>query len=461
MKRSLSAIALAAACVVPLLGASCSPTPQSQYEVFECPSPIGRIVREDCSRSSLRWDGVQAEAKVGAAGFSAGGSYKDQAIREADDLVALLKEQRSALCQDFNTCKLTVEQYRLDKERIESTASAVLAIRGNVEKISSGDVAAYLEEIRKIRTGGGANAHAGPPAGGAPAPAATTAAHRQEPDGPPPTVDVEWRPGRYMLEAVGRVADEAHAVEQQSALGFDVDHGCLLGAAIVTGEIISIRQSMKGGLEYAILGGGSSNSGDVDIAVLDPNGKPIAADTDDDATPRVHFVAPRDGAYEIKLQLAQATGGGAFVAMAILHKGGYAIPATSLVQSIKSAVSNAGKASAKVSTMGARGLVFHESHDWSFFGTVLKPGEEGGMRGFTLVTDPTVLLGVADAQGTNIDVRVNETQGGRLVAKDDGADAEPLVIVHPEQGKRYDFTLKNSAAAGTTLATAVLLDVVK
>jgi hypothetical protein len=439
-------------------GCGPSPTPASQYEVFECPAPIGKIVREDCSRSSLRWDGVQAGGGVGVGPVQAGASYKDTAIREADDLMAMLKEQRSSLCQDFNTCKLTVDQYRIDKERIESTATAVLAIRGNVEKISSGDVTAYLEEIRKIRSGGG---HAAPtptppapapptePKGAAPAPAQTAA-------------DLDWRPGKYMAEAVGLVAEAAHNLQSKSEFGFDIDHGCLLGASIALGEIISVRQSMKGGVDYAILGGGASNTQDVDIAIMDDKGKAVAADTDDDATPAVGFKPPKDGVYEIKLQLAKTQGGsGSFVAMAILHKGGYSIPAQNLVQSIRGALATAAKASKKVGTMGAQGLVFHEQHDWSFFGTVLKPGERSGLTALHLTSDPAVVLAGADSSGTNIDLFVSETGTSRVVARDDAPDAEPLVLVHPEQGKRYDFQISNAAPSGVTLATAVVLDVAR
>ena len=444
------------------VGASCGPAapqPSPQYEVFECPAPIGKIVREDCSRSSLRWDGVQVGGHVGVGPVAAGASYKDAAIREADDLMAMLKEQRSSLCQDFNTCKLTVEQYRIDKERIESTATAVLAIRGNVEKIQSGDVTAYLEEIRKIRSGG----H-GPPAPIPPAPIPEPKRASPQPSQPEPPQPApgqpEWRPGKFMAEAVGLVAQAAHRVESQSDFGFDVDHGCLLGASIALGEIISVRQSMRGGVEYAILGGGSSGTQDVDIAVLDDKGKPVAADTQDDATPAVTFKVPKPGVYEIKMQLAKTqSGSGAFVAMAILHKGGYSIPANALVQSIQSALGTAAKASKKISTMGAAGLVFHEQHDWSFFGTVLKPGEQSGLTALNLTTDPAVVLAGADASGTNIDLKVSETGTNKVVARDDAADAEPIVLVHPEKGKRYDFQVSNAAKNGITLATAVVLDV--
>src|SRR3974390_1291264 len=98
------ASAVVTAALVAACGAS-TPSTGNGYQEYECPAPIGRIVREDCSRSALRYEGTTFQGSVGIQGVGASASYKDEAIRQADALVSLLKEQRVQLCNDFNNCK--------------------------------------------------------------------------------------------------------------------------------------------------------------------------------------------------------------------------------------------------------------------------------------------------------------------------------------------------------------------
>ncbi len=97
---------------------------ESGYQEYQCPAPIGRIVREDCSKVALRYEAVFASAELGVGPVQATGSFSQRALRQADPLIALFKEQRAALCNDFNTCKLTVAEYRAERRAIKSDAEA-------------------------------------------------------------------------------------------------------------------------------------------------------------------------------------------------------------------------------------------------------------------------------------------------------------------------------------------------
>jgi len=129
------------------------------YQEYECPPPIGKIVREDCSRSALQYEGTSFQASAGAAGIGASASYKEDAIRQADALVSMLKEQRVQLCNDFNTCKISVAEYRGDQQRLDDSYVALLALRDKMAQIDAEGAAKLLAEIQRIRMatrGGGA-----------------------------------------------------------------------------------------------------------------------------------------------------------------------------------------------------------------------------------------------------------------------------------------------------------------
>lgn len=123
------------------------------YSEYTCPDPIGKIVREDCSKSQLKYDGKSFEGSVNAMGVGVSASYKESAVREADALVALLKEQRGQLCNNFNTCKLTVAEYREDQRRLDDSFVALMALKDRMSNVDAEGAQKLLAEIRTIRAG--------------------------------------------------------------------------------------------------------------------------------------------------------------------------------------------------------------------------------------------------------------------------------------------------------------------
>lgn len=119
------------------------------YDEYICPPPIGPIVRENCAASTLRYDGVHFDGAAGFSTFSAKATYQDSAIREADALVAMLKEQRGQLCQNFNTCKLSLSEFRERQRVLDDSYVALLALRDASSNGISPERA--LEGIRALR----------------------------------------------------------------------------------------------------------------------------------------------------------------------------------------------------------------------------------------------------------------------------------------------------------------------
>ncbi|HEX9622024.1 MAG TPA: hypothetical protein VF989_17880 [Polyangiaceae bacterium] len=123
------------------------------YQEYECPAPIGNIVREDCSRIALKYEGESVEGSVGVGSVGASASYKQQALREADQLVQVLKEQRTGLCNDFNTCKLSVAEYRERKQGLDDSYLGLLAIRDRLEHVDADGAIKLLNRIRALGRG--------------------------------------------------------------------------------------------------------------------------------------------------------------------------------------------------------------------------------------------------------------------------------------------------------------------
>lgn len=161
--------ALTAIVAVTAAAASCggSSTRGGGYEEYECPQPVGAIVREDCAQTALRYDGVEFSGSVGVAGVAEGSAtYKETALRQADRLVAMLKEHRVALCNDFNTCKLTVGEYREEKGRLDDSFVALAALQDRVQQMDAEGAAKLLAEIQSIRSRVGEGRASSAPGGG-------------------------------------------------------------------------------------------------------------------------------------------------------------------------------------------------------------------------------------------------------------------------------------------------------
>jgi len=432
------------------------PRPDAQYAEYVCPAPIGKIIREDCSKISISYDGQSFSASVGVKGVGATAEYEKTAIREADSLIQLLKDQRVSLCNNFNTCKLTVAEYREEQARLDNSFVALIALKDNMATIGAEDAMRVLDEIRAIRS-----TVTYP---GTPAPTATATAPAVATTTPPPPEVVpagvleRWPPGKYMKQAVDLVATGATRVSATSQYGFDGDASCILGAFLGKGESITMTRAFAKGSRFALLGGGSDGARDVDLHLLRASGEVVAADTEEDATPVVQFTSDTDQPMTLRLSLANATRDGEFVAVAVMSDHGFTVPVANLTKSFGSVLENAARASDLVKQRGANGLVFHAGGDWAFFGTILAQGEGSSMGGLDLAADTNVVMAGHDGQAQDIDLAIEDSsEGDRRVVADTEEDAQPLVTLQPSRGHSYRARISNAKSSGPSLVTMLIL----
>ena len=450
---------LAVSAVVPLLvvavlPAACGPTlgprDTAQYAEYACPAPIGVIVRDDCSHATLKFDGINMGAQLSAGPVGVGAQYRDTVLREADTVVTVLKDQRESLCNNYNTCKLTREDYIREQSRIDTAFTALLSIKAGIVNMDAASATMVMQQIRDIRSGK------------MDAPAATESSHAStgsesgppRPPTPDPVAQAEWGPGKYMMQAVAGVADKANKVATDSAWGFDIDGSAISGAYLDTGAKLSFVTSYEGGREYALLGQGSEGTLDLDIQVKNrTTGEVVGADTDKDATPVVQFKAPQSGEYEIEVHLAASKGSGEFVAIASMEKGGYGVPKENIIASLSRAMMGS-------TTANRRGgpLSFHQSGNWSLQATVLKQGETSNFGGILLETGSTIFLATGDDTAKDLNLSVQNVTTSQAVSDTD-ADATPVVVV-PSNGasQRHKVSLSNHTSTGPSFVTLVLLD---
>lgn len=274
----------------------------------------------------------------------------------------------------------------------------------------------------------------------------------------PQVAEQQWVPGKYMGQAIRIVGDAARTLEQKSKFGFAKEHACLMGAYLKKGEVIDINLSLKASREYAFIGGGSQHALDVDLGILGEDDKVLKADMEKDPAPAFRWRPPADGSYKVRLKLQDSRASGDFVALAVMHEGGYAIPAKNLVASFESTLSIASAASTKVKKMGKKGLIFHENKNWSFFGVVLQPGEMNTFSGFKF-DDSAVVMAGGDDGTDNLDLFIKDASNN-VLEKDDSPDAHPVVVFKPaDKAARYKVGVKQASKKGATLASVAILDI--
>jgi len=125
-----------------------------QYSEYQCPEPIGVIVRENCRENVIKYQAEDVSASVKGSVTqvaTAEGSYKNETkvLQEASEFMQFLKDQQTSLCNDYNTCKLTTQEYKERKDRINKTFTTIYALTKQI-KVSDLDPEIKKDIMRKI-----------------------------------------------------------------------------------------------------------------------------------------------------------------------------------------------------------------------------------------------------------------------------------------------------------------------
>lgn len=255
-------------------------------------------------------------------------------------------------------------------------------------------------------------------------------------------------------QAVKKVLGATEKVMKQSPFNFDA--GVCFGIGVIgRGSQIQTPYPLQRGVRYLIIGGGDINAQDVNLALLDANGKTVAQDAAPDAVPVVFFTPKYTGNYKLALRLKKGRTSTSFCSVVVMRKtGGYALP----VSSIRAATQSSQKLSPEMNQVASR-LRFHRlRNQWAAFGAVLKQGDVTAIPGLKYETGNHIFVGGSDGRSTDMDLFLLSSSGQRL-AESRQAGAAPAFAYQTNSNQTYQLALVNRRSKGASLVFLIALDV--
>jgi hypothetical protein len=134
-------------------------------EKLQCPEPIGRVPREDCSAVADDFGALSVSESLKLAGSGRDADARIEAIRSAAALANVLKEQRVSLCDLYDRCKVTTADHAA-KDKVLTGSMRALIDLWNKRRFSGADeVVRFRESVRALeqKVNGDVSAAPGPP----------------------------------------------------------------------------------------------------------------------------------------------------------------------------------------------------------------------------------------------------------------------------------------------------------
>lgn len=95
---------------------------------YRCPEPIGPIIRDDCETYQTRYEATRVNVSAGVSKLKLEGSFAEESLRDPSELIQVMGARMTALCHDFNACRLTPSDYQRRREEIDKTMTAIMAL---------------------------------------------------------------------------------------------------------------------------------------------------------------------------------------------------------------------------------------------------------------------------------------------------------------------------------------------
>lgn len=271
--------------------------------------------------------------------------------------------------------------------------------------------------------------------------------------GLPQIVFSQWKPGKYMKQAVDRVVNYGILLEQNSKTLGLADGTCLLGAVLAgDGGYSDYTFHLKASRKYTFIGGGDDDVKDLDLKLMDSKGTIVASDTKDDRVPVVHFKPSVDGSYTIRLiNHSEAV---VFSALIVLHTGGYILKKDRMDQSISRLIS----LSDALNDNTTETLFFKDNaKEWCLFGYNLDKSSVKGIDNLSLTANKHYILATCQSADIDIDLCVMNANNTKELKCDKEDDGTPIVDYELNTaGKRGLKIVNNSKSERAYVLTSVL-----
>lgn len=262
-----------------------------------------------------------------------------------------------------------------------------------------------------------------------------------------------WAPGKRFDESATRVLDGIGRITGKTQYGY-TDGICFLTAFMLKGEDVRFTRDFDGGTKYAVVGGGDNGVKDLDIFILDKDGKEVVKDTLTDATAVVEFTPPRAGRYTIKVVMHDAGQNGGFGTVGVLKDGGFSVPVRNQQAALKGLVAQCNLVDRQVKEQ----VYFNSgANQWAVYGSIVRSGGDLTIDNITPGGGRRVWVGAGDTTAQDIDLYLMN-DGGKVLVKDEDDDAVPLIDYRTTPGDRYSLRIKNVRSNGPCLILTATLN---
>lgn len=254
--------------------------------------------------------------------------------------------------------------------------------------------------------------------------------------------------GAYLSQAVANGLAAAREVKDVSGFGPRSSGLCIVGGWTAKGGELAFKVRLRKGNEYIFIGSGDADAQAMDLTALE-DGKAIAKDADEDATPLVRILAEADTELTLRLKLRRCKESHAFAVLTMLDN-----------TKVKGKLENLERAAAQLRTAveaakeGTDLEIDPTDNTISFAGMLLEPGASMSFdRDFGRKAEYLV-VGSADGNCKDLDLTV--TKDGDSVS-DDEEDATPIVHFTVAEKGRASVKLTAHEAKGRTFAVCSVL----
>lgn len=206
-----------------------------------------------------------------------------------------------------------------------------------------------------------------------------------------------------------------------NAAGLD-EGWCLGGSSMSKGEKSTYTREFSAGVTYEISASGDRDVIDLDLRIMDDDGKVVAEDTDSSKDASVTFRPKRTGQYTIELHLADARERSLCYFLVETPGRGWNVPERDIDMALR-------RMAAASTACGAAGF---DPLPARFFGFVMERGDKRSMTMNGIRKGEYVVIAVGDNAADDLDLNVS--QRGRLLRQDTDDDANPVCNVNAEAG---------------------------
>ncbi len=258
----------------------------------------------------------------------------------------------------------------------------------------------------------------------------------------------DWVPGERM-----RAATKTLALRVNKILGTSETYGLNHNFSIFGGFIAEKSQCgatlyFESGKEYMIVAGGDVFAEDVDLEIVDPEGKVLGRDTDASQTAVLQFSPPKSGRYSVSTKL-YAGKSGAFVSMAIYVTGGYKVPSKNISTAIDSLMDFATSCN-EIAEKNNWDCFFHTPPGyWSLFGGIVKPETTATSSGLDYPPGLYSVIATGDTVIRDLDLRISEA--GKTVGEDVDVSKIASVSFERKKSSKLQIDLINADSNGPSL----------